>query len=227
MALPFQIEVEFRNVGFGRERKTGVPKGNKKLSHNGARTGTNQKPMPYMAPPWEIRQGRIWRESSALLAGLTVRRWDVFFNVCLHSRSFLLRADWRKSDGPVDREPQGNWRWNWNARDGVASSPSFSRPAARAPWRTCSQATVPPCVVAVLLIPPFNVLFSYFYVSLNLVAGPTVRILTIRDTAPLSTNKGFVNTKVMFWGIVHFTVTSGNKATLPVLLCQSFNLFLC
>ena len=59
MALPFQIEVEFRNVGFGRERKTGVPKGNKKLSHNGARTGTNQKPMPYMAPPGEIRQGRI------------------------------------------------------------------------------------------------------------------------------------------------------------------------
>ena len=59
MALSFRIEVEFRNFGFGRERKTGVPKGNKKLSHNGARTGTNQKPMPYMAPPREIRQGRI------------------------------------------------------------------------------------------------------------------------------------------------------------------------
>ena len=61
----------------------------------------------------------------------------VFFNVCLHSRSFPLRADWR-----VDREPQGNWRWNSNSRDRetVASSPSFSRPAARAPRRVCSQA---------------------------------------------------------------------------------------
>ena len=27
--------------------------------------------------------------------------------VCLHSRSFLLRADWRKSDSSVDEEPQG------------------------------------------------------------------------------------------------------------------------
>ena len=36
-------------------------------------------------------------------------------------------------------EPQGNWRWNSNSRDVVASSPSFSRPAARAPWRACSQ----------------------------------------------------------------------------------------
>ena len=151
MALPLRIDVEFRNVGFGRERKTGVPKGNKKLSHNGARSGTNQKPMPYMAPPLGNSTGPHWRESSALLAGLTVRRWHVFFSVCLHSRSFPLRADWRKSDGPVDREPQENWRWNWNARDGVASSPSFSRPAARASWRACSQATVPPFEFDVLL----------------------------------------------------------------------------
>ena len=120
--------------------------------------------------------GPHWRESSAL-TGLTVRGWHVFFNVCLHSRSFPLRADWRKSDGPTDREPQGNWRWNWNARDGVASSPFFSRPAARASWRTCSQVTVPLFVFSVLLIPPFNVLSCYFYVSLNLVAGPTVGIL--------------------------------------------------
>ena len=31
-----------------------------------------------------------------------------FFNVCLHSHSFPLCADWRKSDSPVHREPQGN-----------------------------------------------------------------------------------------------------------------------
>ena len=63
----------------------------------------------------------------------------MFFNVCLHSRSFPLRTDWRKSDSSVDGEPQGHWRWNSNSRDAVASSPSFSRPAARAPRRACSQ----------------------------------------------------------------------------------------
>ena len=38
----------------------------------------------------------------------------------------------------VDREP-GNWRRNSNSREVVANSPSFSRPAARAPRRACSQ----------------------------------------------------------------------------------------
>ena len=33
--------------------------------------------------------------------------FNVFFNVCLHSRTFPLRADWRKSDSSVDGEPQG------------------------------------------------------------------------------------------------------------------------
>ena len=46
----------------------------------------------------------------------------MFFNVCLHLRSFPLLADWRKSDRSVDGEPQGNWRWNSNSRDPVASS---------------------------------------------------------------------------------------------------------
>ena len=65
--------------------------------------------------------------------------WHVFFNVCLHSRSFPLLADWRKSDSSVDREQQANWRWNSNSRDVVAGSPSFSHHAARAPRRACSQ----------------------------------------------------------------------------------------
>ena len=68
----------------------------------------------------------------------------MFFNVCLHSRSFPLRADWRKSDSSVEGEPQGNWWWNSNSRDLVAtgaSSPSFSGPAARALRRACSQAS--------------------------------------------------------------------------------------
>ena len=45
--------------------------------------------------------------------------FNVFFNVCLHSRSFPLRADWRKPDRSVDGEPQGNWRQNSNSRDVV------------------------------------------------------------------------------------------------------------
>ena len=36
----------------------------------------------------------------------------VFLNVCFHSRSLTLRADWRKSDSTVDGEQQGNWRLN-------------------------------------------------------------------------------------------------------------------
>ena len=34
----------------------------------------------------------------------------------------------QKSDCSVDGEQQGNWRWNSNSRDIVASSPSFSSP---------------------------------------------------------------------------------------------------
>ena len=52
----------------------------------------------------------------------------VFFNVCFHSPSFLLCADWQKSNSLVDREPQGKWRQNSNSRDIVAS------------WRACPSA---------------------------------------------------------------------------------------
>ena len=59
---------------------------------------------------------------------------------CLFTFALLpLRADWRKFDSSVDGA-KGNWRWNSNSRDLVASSPSFSCPAARAPRRACLQA---------------------------------------------------------------------------------------
>ena len=45
-----------------------------------------------------------------------------------------------KSDTSDDGEPQGNWRWNSNSRDVVASSPSFSRPTLRVPRGVHSQA---------------------------------------------------------------------------------------
>ena len=66
--------------------------------------------------------------------------FHVFSSGCLHSRSFPLRADWRKSDSSVDGEPQVNWRWTSNSGDVVASSPSFSHPTARASQGACSQA---------------------------------------------------------------------------------------
>ena len=39
------------------------------------------------------------------------------FNVGLHSRSFVLCSDWRKSDSSVDGVPQGNSRRNSSSRD--------------------------------------------------------------------------------------------------------------
>ena len=65
--------------------------------------------------------------------------FHVFSNACSHSPSFPLRADWRKSDSSVNGEPQVNWRRNSTSGDVVASSPSFSCPAARAPRRAYSQ----------------------------------------------------------------------------------------
>ena len=53
--------------------------------------------------------------------------------------SDVINLDWRKSDSSVDGEPQGNWRWNSDCRDIVASSPSFCRSTDRAPCRACSQ----------------------------------------------------------------------------------------
>ena len=54
------------------------------------------------------------------------------------SRSFPPRADWQKSDSSVEGEPQGiGGGIQTSSRDVVASSPSFSCPAARAPRRAC------------------------------------------------------------------------------------------
>ena len=52
----------------------------------------------------------------------------MFFNVCLHSRSFPFRHDWWKSDSSVDGEPQENWKWNLNSRGLVVSASYLSHP---------------------------------------------------------------------------------------------------
>ena len=78
---------------------------------------------------------------------------------CLHSCLFLLRTDWQNSDSSVDGKPLGNWRWNSNSRDVVASCPSFSCPAPRVPQRGLSQA------MFLLISMSF---FCYKYISLYL-----------------------------------------------------------
>ena len=62
--------------------------------------------------------------------------FQCLFTIALLSASY----DWRKSDSSLDGKQQGNWEWNSNSRDAVASSPSFSCPTARAPRRASSQA---------------------------------------------------------------------------------------
>ena len=56
------IELDFRNVGFWGEGKTGVP-GEKPL---GAKTKTNNKLNPHMTPSPEMEPGPLWWEASAL-----------------------------------------------------------------------------------------------------------------------------------------------------------------
>ena len=82
---------------------------------------------------------------------------------------FLLFADWRKSDSSFDGESQGNWRWNSNSRYVIASSPCFSRPAARAPWRACSR-TMPNSILDG---------FSDFKFSTQLVSTVVVAAITV------------------------------------------------
>ena len=98
----------------------------------------------------------------------------MFFNVCLHSHTFPLHADWRKSDCSVDGEPQENLRWNSNSRDAVASSPSFSRPAARVLRRACSQVMVN-CITKTML----NYRMIYFFNAQDPGTLPVPRHLVI------------------------------------------------
>ena len=109
--------------------------------------------------------GALWRRDGKRKENLQLRLWNLNIDLdwksrcempiggddisndvttlvfqCLFTFALLpLRADWRKFDSSVDGE-KGNWRWNSNSRDLVASSPSFSCPAARAPRRAYLQA---------------------------------------------------------------------------------------
>ena len=64
-----------------------------------------------------------------LIGGDDISNDVITLGMCFQCLStFVLISALRllaKSDSSVDGEPQGNWRWNSNYRDIVASSPSF------------------------------------------------------------------------------------------------------
>ena len=68
-ARAFRIELEFRNVGFCREGKTGVP-GEKPL---GAEKRTNSKLNPHMTSSPRIEPGPHWWKASALTTASSLR----------------------------------------------------------------------------------------------------------------------------------------------------------
>ena len=60
---------------------------------------------------------------------------------CLFTFVLVSASRWLAEIWKLSRQgATGNWRWNSNSRDVVASSPFFSRPASRAPRRAYSQA---------------------------------------------------------------------------------------
>ena len=58
-------------------------------------------------------------------------------NLCLHLRSFLLRADWWKSHSSVNGEPQEIWGWNSSCKLSFLFLPCY-----QCTWRACSQTIV-------------------------------------------------------------------------------------
>ena len=89
------------------------------------------------------------------------------FSKFVYIRALPLRADWWKSDSWVHREAQGNWRWNSNSRDVVASSPSFSRPIVRVAQRACSQAISWQNIPLKFQLVPKNILFYGFWLKVT------------------------------------------------------------
>ena len=64
--------------------------------------------------------------------------FQCFFTFTLVSASCWLAEIWQLRRGGAT----GELEVEWNSRDVVVSSPSFSHPAARAPQRACSQASL-------------------------------------------------------------------------------------
>ena len=98
-ARAFRIELEFRNVGFCGEGKTGVPR-EKPL---GAEKRTNNKLNPHMTSSPGIEPGPHWWKASALTTALTTAPSLLpLLNVTLHFRDSCVAA----SLHPKSRTPK-------------------------------------------------------------------------------------------------------------------------
>ena len=86
------MELEFRNVSFWREGKSGVP-GEKPL---GARTITNNKPNPHMTPSSGIEPGPHWWEAEALTTAPSLRKVYYFVTHLLSLNASTLMEVWRR-----------------------------------------------------------------------------------------------------------------------------------
>ena len=88
-ARAFRIELEFRNVGFCGEGKTGVP-GEKPL---GAEKRTNNKLNPHMTSSPGIEPGPHWWKASALTTAPSLL--PTFFILKNIVPSFLVKVSWQ------------------------------------------------------------------------------------------------------------------------------------
>ena len=91
--------------------------------HSGGAMGKGRRACNYVSGIKKICSEKVC--ASCWLVEMTYSYDDssifhMFFNVCIHSSSFLLCADWWKSDSSADKEPLENWRQNSNSKDVVA-----------------------------------------------------------------------------------------------------------
>ena len=106
-ARAFRIELEFRNVGFCGEGKTGVP-GEKPL---GAEKRTNNKLNPHMTSSPGIEPGSHWWKASALTTAPSLLPKILSGNNMDKERSFGLHCgcDSSRKYGVFTRSSSANW----------------------------------------------------------------------------------------------------------------------
>ena len=106
---------------------------------SGGGAGKGRRACNYVSEIWiPAWKSRCWLAKVTLVtSSLSLARvFQCLFTFVLVSASLWLAEIWKLSR----QGATGNWRWNSNSRDVVASSPSFSRPASRGPRRAFSQA---------------------------------------------------------------------------------------
>ena len=114
-------------------------------------TEITKKTVNLLLSPVSKVPGALWRRDGKRKENLQLRLWNLniwiekveakcrlaemtlvmtslplFFNVCLHSRSFHFALIGGNLTAQSTGRRELNWRWNSNSRDLIASSPSFS-----------------------------------------------------------------------------------------------------